>query len=82
MTGTISNVFRWNSQPTPAVNESDGTPGEAIREARIRSMNYSMRERGVEALRPDEDDREKSWFNGNGLAQEPPTRDDDDERKK
>ena len=31
-------------------------------------MNYSARERGV--VRDDE--RERGWFNGNGLAQEPP----------
>ena len=33
-------------------------------------MNYSPRERGVV-----DDDVEKNWFNGNGLAQEAPPKD-------
>ena len=40
-------------------------------------MNYSARERGVVASDDDGSDREKNWFNGNGLAQEaPPNRDE------
>jgi hypothetical protein len=43
-------------------------------------VNYSARERGVQGgtSSSDGDDREKNWFNGNGLAQEapPPRRDE------
>jgi hypothetical protein len=48
-------------------------PGEAIREARIRNVNYSARERGVVSEEGD-GERERNWFNGNGLAQEAPPR--------
>jgi hypothetical protein len=34
-------------------------------------VNYSARERGVE---DGEGERERNWFNGNGLAQEAPPR--------
>jgi len=76
VTGTISNVLGWNTPPAPAVDgeerRDDGEPGNAIREARIRNVNYSARERGVVS----DEDRETNWFNGNGLAQEAPPRDD------
>jgi len=78
VTGTISNALGWNTPPAPQqeTNEQDtAVPGAAIREARIRNVNYSARERGVNANSGD--DREKNWFNGNGLAQEAPPRDDD-----
>jgi hypothetical protein len=47
-------------------------------------VNYSARERGVQGRDrisapgrgDDDDDREKNWFNGNGLAQEAPPRDE------
>ena len=40
-------------------------------------MNYSARERGVASRgSSDADHPEKNWFNGNGLAQEAPPRDD------
>jgi hypothetical protein len=57
-------------------------PGDAVREARIRSVNYSARERGVpnerdtRAAMNEDSEREKNWFNGNGLAQEAPPRDE------
>ena len=76
VTGTISSVLGWKSQPVPpaaAPLPDDERPGAAIREARIRNVNYSPRERGVQS----DEDREKNWFNGNGLAQEaPPSKDD------
>jgi hypothetical protein len=68
VTGTIGSVLGWNTPETPP---SEGSPGDAIREARIRNVNYSARERGVPS-----DDRERNWFNGNGLAQEAPPKDD------
>jgi hypothetical protein len=81
VTGTLSNVLGFNPPATPAAVpvETQG-PGDAIREARIRNVNYSARERGVQGgtSSSDGDDREKNWFNGNGLAQEapPPRRDE------
>jgi hypothetical protein len=43
-------------------------------------VNYSARERGVAGSGSNdeerEDDRETNWFNGNGLAQEPPPKDE------
>ena len=78
VTGTISNVFGWtHSEPTTtSEGQESERPGAAIREARIRSVNYSARERGVVGDNHNED-REKNWFNGNGLAQEaPPSKDD------
>ena len=42
-------------------------------------MNYSARERGVVTGSNDDegpDDRERNWFNGNGLAQEAPRKDE------
>ena len=82
VTGTISNVIGWNTPHTPATTTetSPRVPGDAIREARIRNVNYSARERGVagSGLNDEErrDDRETNWFNGNGLAQEAPPRDE------
>ena len=55
-------------------DNSSPQPGEAIREARIRNVNYSARERGVVSDEGD-GERERNWFNGNGLAQEAPPRD-------
>jgi hypothetical protein len=76
VTGTISNVLGWTPPvPVPEITR----PGDAIREARIRNVNYSARERGVDIDRGTQDrdsEREKNWFNGNGLAQEAPPRDD------
>lgn len=46
-------------------------------------MNYSARERGIGSRREgdtDEGDRERNWFNGNGLAQEAPPRDQGEKR--
>jgi len=74
VTGTISNALGWTTPPTAAPTEAGpgpGVPGEAIREARIRNVNYSARERGVGQ---EEGERERNWFNGNGLAQEAPPR--------
>lgn len=72
VTGTISNALGWNTPHTPEITPQE-VPGDAIREARIRNVNYSARERGVEGG----DERERNWFNGNGLAQEaPPARDE------
>lgn len=82
VTGTISNALGWNTPHTPAMTTetSPGVPGDAIREARIRSVNYSARERGVARRGSNDeergDDREPNWFNGNGLAQEAPPRDE------
>lgn len=84
VTGTISNVLGWNTPyttTTTAVTETPPrVPGDAIREARIRNVNYSARERGVAGGGSNDgergDDREKNWFNGNGLAQEAPPRDE------
>jgi len=80
VTGSISNALGWNAPPAPPLAPTASparTPGEAIREARIRNVNYSARERGVSSSgNSEEDDREKNWFNGNGLAQEAPPRDD------
>ena len=42
-------------------------------------MNYSARERGVVIGSNDDeggDERERNWFNGNGLAQEAPPKDE------
>lgn len=75
VTGTISNVLGWNTTSPVASEATPETPGGAIREARIRNRNYSPKERGVEKA-DDEDGREKNWFNGNGLAQEAPPKDD------
>lgn len=78
MTGTLGNVLGWNTPPTEVESSTpapmaEGRPSDAVREARIRNMNYSARERGVVR----DDDREKNWFNGNGLAQEaPPSKDE------
>jgi hypothetical protein len=80
VTGSISNALGWNTPPAPPLEPTASparTPGEAIREARIRNVNYSARERGVSSSgNSEEDEREKNWFNGNGLAQEAPPRDD------
>ena len=73
VTGKISDVLGWNAPPattTPTEPNFPQVPGDAIREARIRNANYSARERGV--FNEERDDREKNWFNGNGLAQEAP----------
>jgi hypothetical protein len=84
VTGTISNVLGWTAPPAqvPVDGETGaqgGAPGEAIREARIRNVNYSARERGVVE---GDGERERNWFNGNGLAQEaPPTRKEDEGKK-
>jgi len=82
VTGTISNALGWNTPAAPPLahprtDSPSRMPGEAIREARIRNVNYSARERGVASrASSDGDDPEKNWFNGNGLAQEAPPRDD------
>ncbi len=72
----------WNTPPpttAPTTTETPPrVPGDAIREARIRNVNYSARERGVIGSNDDEggDERERNWFNGNGLAQEAPPKDE------
>ena len=85
ITGTISNALGWNTPnaattAAAATETSPRVPGDAIREARIRNVNYSARERGVADRGPNdgerEDDRKTNWFNGNGLAQEAPPRDE------
>ena len=67
-------MFGWNNTALPN-DDVNQRPGDAIREARIRNVNYSAKERGVEGG-SDGRDTEKNWFNGNGLAQEAPPRDD------
>ena len=85
VTGTISNVLGWTAPAPPVATEEprgQGVPGEAIREARIRNVNYSARERGIVEGDNGEGERERNWFNGNGLAQEaPPTRKEDEGKK-
>jgi hypothetical protein len=78
VTGTISNALGWNNPPPPATTIPQQTPGDAIREARIRNSNYSARERGVVVDNYDDNgnDRERNWFNENGLAQEAPPTDE------
>ena len=62
----------WNTPTQPPQEAVEDQPGDAVREARIRNINYSARERGVPS-----EDRERNWFNGNGLAQEaPPSQDE------
>lgn len=73
-------MLGFNGPATPATPPVDPQgPGDAIREARIRNVNYSARERGVGGGMDSSegDDREKNWFNGNGLAQEAPPRNDE-----
>jgi len=81
VTGTISNALGWNTPTTTTTTETPPrAPGDAIREARIRNVNYSARERGVASGGSNDeergDDRERNWFNGNGLAQEAPPKDE------